>query len=106
MVMQQTPVPPGFEFGPPAWVGDVVMMAIAAVTVMWLGTVLIRALARRRGLSAEAQEELQHLRDRVAELEMNQGHLAELEERLDFAERLLARRDDAMRAPLPPGSLQ
>lgn len=69
--------------------------------MMLVGVVLIlrgpvgRALARRidgtagqsEGLSPVEAEELRH---RVAELEQQQVRLLELEERLDFAERLLA----------------
>ena len=64
---------------------------VAAVVI--LGP-LARALARRldggagaKGLQAEVDE----LRSRVTQLEDGQGRLAEVEERLDFAERMLAR---------------
>lgn len=80
--------------------------------MMLVGVVLIlrgpvgRALARRidgtagqpEGLpSAEAEE----LRRRVSELEQQQGRLLELEERLDFAERLLAQSREPARLPEP-----
>jgi hypothetical protein len=39
------------------------------------------------------------LRSRVHELESHQGRFAELEERLDFAERLLARHREPIRLP-------
>ena len=61
-----------------------------ASVILWP---LARALGRRldaRGTSAAVQGELDALRSRVEELEQGQGRLAELEERLDFAERLLA----------------
>ena len=45
-------------------------------------------------------EELQMLHQRVAELEDKMSRVGELEERLDFAERLLAQRHDAV---LPRG---
>ena len=71
------------------------------IGMMLVGVVLIlrgpvgRALSRRidgtagqpEGLSSAEAEELRH---RVAELEQQQMRLQELEERLDFAERLLA----------------
>jgi hypothetical protein len=54
---------------------------------------LARALARRLeggGSAAGLEGELDGLRNRVDQLEQGQGRVAELEERLDFAERLLA----------------
>jgi hypothetical protein len=53
---------------------------------------LARALGRRMegGGAAGLEQELDGLRNRVDQLEQGQGRLAELEERLDFAERLLA----------------
>ena len=39
----------------------------------------------------ELQAEVDELRSRVTQLEDGQGRLAEVEERLDFAERMLAR---------------
>jgi hypothetical protein len=54
---------------------------------------IVRALARRidgkGGPEVEVRDELERLRTRVGELEAQHGRLAELEERLDFAERLL-----------------
>jgi hypothetical protein len=46
-------------------------------------------------------ERIEQLEDRLAELSNDQRHVAELEERLDFAERVLAQRSDAgaLRAP-------
>jgi hypothetical protein len=61
-----------------------------AVILLWP---LIRAYARRlegRGASTELQAEVESLRGRVQQLEEGHGRLAELEERLDFAERVLA----------------
>jgi hypothetical protein len=62
---------------------------------------LVRAWARRIGGEATSPalaDEVLELQARVAELEAERGHLHELEERLEFAERLLARRNDP--APL------
>jgi hypothetical protein len=55
---------------------------------------LIRAIARRiEGGSAGAgvQAELEGLRDRVRQLEEMQPRMLELEERVDFAERIVAK---------------
>lgn len=82
--------------------------------MLLVGVVLIlrgpvgRALARRidgtagqsEGISPAEADELRH---RVAELEQQQVRLLELEERLDFAERVLAQPRDAAQLP-DPGS--
>jgi hypothetical protein len=54
---------------------------------------LVRAMARRLeggGGNAQLQGELEALRDRLQQLEQSQARVVELEERLDFTERLLA----------------
>lgn len=60
---------------------------------------LVRALAERirpRGLEPGVREELQMLREDVlAELQQTRGEIADLGERMDFAERLLAKRSEA-----------
>jgi len=73
---------------------DAVLLLLGAATllvlVLWP---LIRAVARRieaGAAVAEARSELEGLRERVRLLEESQPRLGELEERLDFAERLLA----------------
>ncbi len=68
----------------------VVLVVIAALTcILWpIG----RALARRidaKNPGPEVQTQLEELRARVTELEGYHVRVAELEERLDFAERLL-----------------
>lgn len=62
---------------------------------------LVHALARRlEGKPAGADPaELTELRGRVQELEAQQGRVYELEERLDFAERLLSQQRDQARLP-------
>lgn len=59
----------------------------------WLLRPLVVGLGRRlenRGLDSGALAELDDLRSRVRDLDGVQHRVAELEERLDFAERLLA----------------
>lgn len=54
---------------------------------------LVRAMGRRLesgGGNARFEEELEALRDRLRQLEQSQARMGELEERLDFTERLLA----------------
>lgn len=79
----------------------VIVLAIlgTALVIVWP---LIRALARRLegggSASAELQAEVEALRGRVHQLEESQLRVAELEERLDFAERVLgqARESDRL----------
>jgi hypothetical protein len=56
---------------------------------------------KSRRLPDEAAERLELLEGKVAELEQSQRRVAELEERLDFAERLLAQQKEADRLAPP-----
>jgi len=51
-------------------------------------------------MDEDAVNRMYELESQVAELSMDQQRVAELEERLDFAERLLAQRHDAPEIPL------
>jgi hypothetical protein len=67
---------------------------------------LMRAIARRiegrsTGGDPALHEELDQLRGRLAEIEALQHRVMELEERVDFAERLLAQRREPERLPRP-----
>lgn len=81
----------------------VITIAIAATVVLRgpLGRSLARAieLGAGGGRSQDDEARVAQLEQRVADLEAGQAHVAELEERLDFAERLLARSDAAARLP-------
>ena len=55
-----------------------------------MATVISDRVARRGGPGQEMLAELDDLRVRVTELEVDRVRLVEVEERLDFAERLLA----------------
>jgi flagellar biosynthesis/type III secretory pathway M-ring protein FliF/YscJ len=83
---------------------DVAILAIASlVALAVLLRPVMRAWARRIGgeqASAALTEEVAELRERVAELEGSGGRLLELEERVDFAERVLAKRGEVERLPL------
>lgn len=77
---------------------------ISAVVAASLGVLAWRRNRARRHLPAMTTGEVQaerifQLEDRVGELEAQQSRLLELEERLDFAERLLAQRGEAVRLP-------
>ncbi|HEU5039828.1 MAG TPA: hypothetical protein VFT84_03345 [Gemmatimonadales bacterium] len=80
---------------------DAVLLRLgAALLVGILLWPLIRAIARRIEAGAhvaEARSELMGLQERVRLLEESQPRVAELEERLDFAERLLAQSQQAGR---------
>ena len=72
---------------------SVLITIVVMGTFLLLGWPLVRALARRLEggvASKELLAELDGLRSRVLQLEEGQGRMAELEERVDFAERLLA----------------
>ena len=75
---------------PPVFVMVVFAIIAGGVIVLWP---LVRAIARRiegRTEDPALRRELEELRMRVGEIEGEQARFAELEERLDFAERLLA----------------
>lgn len=108
-VVVQVPTPPVPPIPPipeiqvlPPWMTlppqVVMLIAIAAVAGATLVLYPIaRALARRlegRGTSPELLAQVDELRERVRDLEVAQQRVLELEERLDFTERLLAQRRD------------
>ncbi len=99
MIPQQTPeiptIPPPFPNFPgpemiPPWVPF-----IAALGIIMGGIVLwpiVRALARRiegRSGETELRGEIEALHQRVADLEQVESRLGELENRIEFSERLL-----------------
>jgi flagellar biosynthesis/type III secretory pathway M-ring protein FliF/YscJ len=85
---------------------DIAILAIAfLVAAAVLFRPVFRAWARRMDaetVSADTMREVAELRERFAELDGTQSRLQELEERVDFAERLLAQRNDAMPLPRTP----
>ena len=97
------PAPPGQEVAVTGslegWDAVLLLFGAAALVAVLLWP-LIRAVARRieaGALTAEARSELEGLRERVRVLEEGQPRLAELEDRLDFAERLLAQQREPYR---------
>jgi hypothetical protein len=52
-------------------------------------------------VNADLVTEVDELRQRVVELEAEHGRMQELEERVDFAERMLAQRSEAAALPVP-----
>jgi hypothetical protein len=91
------PVPPGSEMsvtGSLEGIAAVVLLLGAGLIVAALTWPLIRALARRiegGAPSTEMQAELDGLRERVRQLEEMPPRMAELEERVDFTERIAAK---------------
>lgn len=102
----QAPLPPGAG-GHLAVGGGLSDPAAVMIVLAIMGTILLimwplmRALARRLegGASKELQLEMDTLRSRVQQLEEGQGRVTELEERLDFAERMLAQSRESDRLP-------
>ena len=79
---------------------------LSAATVVNLRGPLGKALARRtEGASGQVDTHLfpvvEELQGRVAELESRVERMHELEERLDFAERLLAQGREQVQLPVP-----
>lgn len=88
--------------GPPHWIAPVIVMSLIAIVVGILLYPMARAWARRHEAGAQDSElldEVHSLRDRVSDLEGQVVQLHELEERVDFAERLLAQREEVLRLP-------
>jgi len=84
----------------PALVGSIFFLATAAVLI-FRGP-LGKALARRIEGPAAASlppAEMDELRSRLDEVEQQLGRVHELEERLDFTERLLAQQREQARLP-------
>jgi len=83
----------------PALVGSIFFLATAAVLI-FRGP-LGKALARRiEGPAASIpRAEVDELRSRLDEVEQQLGRVHELEERLDFTERLLAQQREQARLP-------
>lgn len=79
------------------------MAGAGVYAVIALVGVVTRRLEGRRTEGDESlRHELEDLQARVAGGEELQQRVAELEERLDFAERMLAQRPDVARIPASP----
>ena len=85
-------------WSPSEEVGVGLVFAASFVALAWRRN---RALSQRTDIDGEgmAARQIAELEDRVAELEASQGRVLELEERLDFAERVLARESERLRLP-------
>ena len=79
-------------------------LSLPCTVILWP---VMRALARRlEGKSADPalRAEVEHLQHRLEEMDALQGRVAELEERLDFTERMLVRGQEAPEPGRLPGS--
>ncbi|MEA2725327.1 MAG: hypothetical protein QOH59_3098 [Gemmatimonadales bacterium] len=111
MMILQVPVPPTpptppfdpnlifMNDGGPPTVVLIVIAALTAITIiLWP---IMRAFGRRlegRGAPDSAlRAEVEQLHTRLAEMDSLQSRLVELEERVDFTERLLAQTHDAQK---------
>jgi hypothetical protein len=88
------------------------VLTIGPVQDVGVGVVIAGSLAvlgwrRKRMMSRDSQssDRLAEVEARLAELEMQQARLMELEERVDFAERLLTRQAERSAPPLGSGRL-
>ena len=91
------------------WIQEVIFplvgMGIGVMTLFGLYRIVNRLMDRhdKRRLTAPDEaiiQELERLREKVGSLESTRMHVEELEERLDFAERMLTER----RQSAPPGA--
>jgi hypothetical protein len=99
-VIAQTPIPPippmpdmpMMPFDPDMVALIVIASLIAATVILWP---IMRALARRLegkgAVDLGLKSDVEHLHQRLGEVDVLQARVAELEERLDFTERMLAR---------------
>ncbi|MGE5926553.1 MAG: hypothetical protein ACM357_04315 [Gemmatimonadota bacterium] len=71
------------------------LFGVVAISLIVLAIRRRQALRRSGGEPAEVDARIDFLEQRVAELEGGHERMMELEERLDFAERLLTREPDA-----------
>lgn len=79
----------------PVLITTLLIVAASAVLILRgpLGKALARRLEGNAGRPDVTDPGVAGLAERLAELEQRDARVAELEERLDFAERLLAQRD-------------
>lgn len=88
----QVPPIPSVPMDPQTVAVLIFVGVVACVLILWpIARAIGRRLEGRPVADREVHEELEELRARLAQLEEGQLRVAELEERVEFAERLLAR---------------
>lgn len=87
---------PGEIFWPTAAFGSIILLVFGAVVVL-------RYLPKPKSrlVNQPDHEALEDLQARLGQLDQLQERLSELEERVDFAERLMAKQRDGERLGLP-----
>lgn len=99
VIVHDFPTPPPWVTLPPQMTVMIVVAFLAASAVILYP--LMRAIGRRiegRGTADPAlRAEIDQMRNRLAEVDTLQHRVVELEERLDFAERMLAQRREPER---------
>jgi hypothetical protein len=95
-MIRQVPAPPAPPFDPNLFLDSGAVLAIVVASLIAATIVLrplVRAFANRlehKGADPALRAEIATVRERLAEVETLQTRVAELEDRLDFTERLLA----------------
>lgn len=94
------PVPPELPVivtsGPPEWIAPIIVVTLLVSAVILYP--LVRALARRlegRGQDPALRGEIEMLHARLGDVEQLEQRVLELENRLEFSERLLTQQRDA-----------
>ena len=91
------------RLSPPGIVMVVLLITAAVTIICWpIARAIARRLEGKSGLNSALQGELDQVHHRLSEVDVLQQRVAELEDRLDFAERLLARSETP--ATLPRGT--
>lgn len=86
----------------PDWAVGVAVICVAFFGGVGVLTRIAGGSSKKsKRLDAETAERFEMLEGKLAELEQSQHRIAELEERVDFAERLLARQNEAERLSPP-----
>jgi flagellar biosynthesis/type III secretory pathway M-ring protein FliF/YscJ len=102
LVVQGPPDMPLFLPGQAAEVMELALIGLVILIVLWpVMAAVARRIDRRGGEDPALRGDVEELRRRLADLESAQGHITELEDRLDFAERLLSQQREAARLPEP-----
>ena len=84
----------------PGDIAPMVVMLTVSICVTAIIIILGKAFARRiEGRSGGSDERIVELERRINDLEARDGQGAELEDRLDFAERMLAQQRELDRLP-------
>ena len=83
--------------GPVVGIGAIIAFVVAGIAVLRL----LPSGSRRRALAGEERQMLEDLQTRLAELDELKQRVGELEERVDFSERVLSNRSEGQRLGPP-----